>query len=104
MKLVAGVVTIGAAIVGGWYYRSRSTRRRGRILFTRFMGSVDDIYSRYKMNSSRCEAELIRLKDEILGNFKDGLIDEENFDTLAKRIERYLKEIREEIVGGTSPS
>ena len=98
VELMAGVVTIGAAIVGaaGWYYRTRSTRRRGTILFNRFLSSVDDVYSRFKMNSNRCEAELLRLKEEIFRDFKEGLIEGESFNTLDERIERYLREIREE--------
>jgi len=99
VELIAGVVTIGAAIVGaaGWYYRARSTRRRGTILYNKFLNSVDDVYSRFKLNSNRCEAELLKLKEEIFRDFKEGLIEGENFDTLDRMIERYLREIREEL-------
>lgn len=104
VELVAGVVTIGAAIVGaaGWYYRARSTRRRGTILYNKFLSSVDDVYSRFKLNSNRCEAELLRLKEEIFRDFKEGLIEDESFNVLDGRIDRYLREIREEIEGGAS--
>jgi hypothetical protein len=49
------------------------------------------------MNSVKCESELIRLRSEILQEFKDGILDEENYKILDKRIEFYLKEIREDI-------
>jgi hypothetical protein len=58
---------------------------------------VDDVYSRFKMNAIKCESELIRLKSEVLREFKEEIIDEENFELLDSRIEDYLKEIREEI-------
>ena len=99
VELVAGIVTIGAAIVGvgGWYYRARSMRRRGTILYNKFLNSVDDVYSRFKLNSSRCEAELLKLKEEIFRDFKEGLIEGESFNVLDGRIDRYLREIREEL-------
>jgi hypothetical protein len=99
IQTITGLITIGAAVVGtgSWFIRRRSAERRGRILISKRLEEVDDIYSRFKMNSIKCEAELIRLKGEILHEFKEGLIDEENFETLDKRIDKYLREIREEI-------
>ena len=99
LQTITGLLTVGAALVGvfGWVYRKRLMDRRGRILITKRLEEVDDIYSRFKMNSIKCEAELIRLKGEILHEFKEGLIDEQNFETLDRRIDTYLKEIREEI-------
>jgi hypothetical protein len=99
IQTITGLITIGAAVVGtgSWFIRRRSAERKGRILISKRLEEVDDIYSRFKMNSIKCEAELIRLKGEILHEFKEGLIDEENFETLDKRIDKYLKEIREEI-------
>jgi len=99
LQTITGLVTIGAAVVGvfGWMYRKRLMDRRVRILITKRLEEVDDVYSRFKMNSIKCESELIRLKGEILHEFKEGLIDEQNFETLDRRIDEYLKEIREEI-------
>jgi hypothetical protein len=99
IQTITGLITIGAAVVGAgsWFIRRRSAERKGRILIMKRLEEVDDIYSRFKMNSIKCEAELIRLKGDILHEFKEGLIDEENFETLDKRIDKYLREIREEI-------
>ncbi|MFQ6053670.1 MAG: hypothetical protein ACE5OO_05530, partial [Candidatus Bathyarchaeia archaeon] len=99
IELVTGVITIGAAGVGvaGWMARTRSTRRRKKVLFKKLMDGIDDVYSRFKMNTRRCEAELHRLKDEALDEFKEGMIDEDNYETLIKRIDEYMREVREEI-------
>jgi len=61
------------------------------------MDEVDDIYSRFKMNTRRCETELYRLKDDVLDDFKEGMIDEKNYKTLDKRIGDYMKEVKEQI-------
>ena len=99
IQTITGLVTIGAAVVGvgSWFISRRSAERRGRILIMKRLEEVDDVYSRFKMNSIKCEAELIRLKGDVLHEFKEGLIDEENFETLDSRIDKYLREIREEI-------
>ena len=83
--------------VGSWFYRKRTQSRRSRILIYKFMDEIDEVFSRYKMNAVRCESELLRLKSDVLDEFKGGVIDENNFETLDKRIDFYLKEIRDEL-------
>ena len=78
-------------------FRTRNVKRKGRILVKRFMNEVDNIYSRFKMNSIRCESELLRLKNDVLNEFKEGIIDEQNFKILDERIDHYLTEVREEV-------
>lgn len=99
IELITGVFSIGATIVGvgAWMFRTRNVKRKGRILVKRFMSEVDDIYSRFKMNSIRCELELLRLKNDVLNEFKEGIIDEQNFKILDERIDNYLSEVREEL-------
>lgn len=99
VELVAGIVSIGGAGIGlvGWLARTRSTKRRGRVLFKKILEEVDDAYGSFKMNSRRCEAELLRLKAEVLAGFKEGVIEEEDFHTLNARIDTYIKEVRKEI-------
>ena len=99
IEVVAGVVSIGAAGVGvvGWALRERSTRRRGRVLFRKLMEEVDNVYGSFKMNSRRCEAELLRLKGEVLAGFKEGVLEEESLHALEGRIEAYMRDVRKEI-------
>jgi len=99
IEQVATLITIGGAGVGvaGWMARTTSTRRRKKILYKKLMNEIDGIYSRFKMNARRCEAELHRLRDEVLDEFKEGTIDEDNYNTLDNRIEDYMKEIIEQI-------
>jgi len=96
---IATLISIGGAGAGvaGWMARRRSTGRRRKILFKKLMDEVDDIYSRFKMNTRRCETELYRLKDDVLDDFKEGMIDEKNYKTLDKRIGDYMKEVKEQI-------
>ena len=49
------------------------------------------------MNAIQCEAELYKLKDEVLDEFKEGMLDEDNHNILEQRIEKYMKEVREQI-------
>ena len=99
VELIAGIISIGAAALGivGWMTRTRSTRRKSRILFKKMMEEIDDVYSHFKMNARRCEAELLRIKGDVIAGFKDGLIEEEGFHTLDARIDEYVKEVRKEI-------
>ena len=99
IEVVAGVVSIGAAGVGvvGWALRERSARRRGQVLFRKLMEEVDNVYGSFKMNSRRCEAELLRLKGEVLAGFKEGVLEEESLHALEGRIEAYMSEVRKEI-------
>jgi len=99
IEVVAGVVSIGAAGVGvvGWALRERSARRRGRVLFRKLMEEVDNVYGSFKMNSRRCEAELLRLKGEVLAGFKEGVLEEESLHALEGRIEAYMRDVRKEI-------
>ena len=85
-------VSVGA---GGWLFRKYSARKRHKILFTKLMEDIDYIYTRYKMNTLRCETELYKSKNQVLEDFKQGLIDEEKYKLLDARIDNYLKEIEE---------
>ena len=96
---IATLISIGGAgaAVVGWMVRTRSASRRRKILFKNLMDEIDDIYSRFKMNARRCEAELYKLRDQVLDEFKEGAIDEDNYKVLDKRLDGYMKEIKEEI-------
>ncbi len=101
IERIATLITIGGATVGvvGWMLRTRSERRRRAILYKELLQGVDGIYTRYKMNARQCEAELYRFKEQMISEFKQGMITEENYNVLDGRIEEYLAEIREEILG-----
>jgi len=90
---VVGATAGVAALLAGWYYT-----RKKRKSISRFMTEIDDTYSSFKMKSRRCEAELYRLKDMVSDELKKGKIDENIYMVLEKRIEDYLKEIREQIL------
>ena len=61
------------------------------------MDEVDAVYSRFKMNAVQCEAELFKLKDDVLNEFKEGTINEDKHSVLEQRIEKYMKEVKEQI-------
>ena len=104
IERIATLITIGGATVGvvGWMFKTRSERRRRVILYKELIQGVDSIYTRYKMNARQCEAELFRFKEQVISEFKQGMITEENYNILDGRIEEYLTEIREEILGERS--
>jgi len=96
---LATILSIGGAIVGvaGWFIRHERMEKRRKVLFTKLLDEVESIYSRFKMNAVQCEAELYKLKNEVLDEFKEGTIDEDKHNILEQRIDEYLKEVRKEI-------
>jgi hypothetical protein len=110
IELITGLISIGAAgtAVAGWAIRTSRTSKRRKILFKRLVDEIDEIYSNFKMNARRCEAELQRLSGEVLDEFKDGMINENNYSALENRIDDYMREIKEQIekerTGGSSES
>jgi len=99
VEVIAGVISIAAAIIGsvGWVVRTQNAKKRRKILLKRLIERIDEAYSHYKMKARECEAELLRLREEVLTGFKDGVLDEDNFNVLNARIDDYMREIREEI-------
>ncbi len=49
------------------------------------------------MNTRQCEAELYKKREQVIDEFKQGMVTEENYKILEQWIEEYLKEIREEL-------
>lgn len=74
---------------------SLSNKKKQKFL-KKYFHEIDDVYSAFKMKGERCEAELYRLQDLIEHELKEGRIDENTFQLLEKRIEKYLKEIKEQ--------
>lgn len=99
MELITGFITIGAAGVAivSWMTRTQRARRKKKILFERFLGEVDSVHSDFKLNAHRCETEIHKLNNDVLGEFKQGMLDEEHYNTIIQRIEDYLKEVRKRI-------
>jgi len=99
IELITTCITIGGTAVGviGWFVRHERMEKRRKVLFKKLMDEVDSVYSRFKMNAIQCEAELYKLKDEVLDEFKQGTIDEDKHYTLEQRIVKYMKEVREQI-------
>ena len=99
IETIATMITIGGASVGaiGWMARTRSTSRRKKVLFKRLMDEIDDIFTRFKMNTVRCESELLRIRNDSMDEFKEGMLDEDKYDVLHLKIDGYLREIREQI-------
>jgi len=98
MEKAPTLITIGGAVVGvvGWVIRSRGQKKRKDVLFMELLDGIDSVYTRFKMNATNCEAELYKIKTQILTEFKQGMLDEKNFNILNDRIEKYMKEIRDE--------
>jgi hypothetical protein len=98
-EVVATLLSLGgaAAGVGGWMARHRSMEKKRKIVFQKLMDEIDTVYSRFKMNAVQCEAELYKLKDEVLEEYKEGTIDADKVDILEKRIEDYMEEVKDQI-------
>lgn len=53
------------------------------------------------MNASKCEAELLNLRERTFDDFSKDIIDEVKCQIILERIDGYLEEIRREINRGT---
>jgi len=94
-KDILGLLLAIASLVGGsfaWFMRRKKKERVKALL-----DEIDNIYSSFKMNARRCEAELLSLRERSLAMLKGGKIDESNYGLLKERINEYLQEIREQI-------
>jgi len=102
IERVATLLTIGGAIagVGGWALKARGDRRKRAILFSELMQGTDEAYERYKADTRQCEAELQRIKDRAINEYKKNLITEKDYHTLDEKIREHVRRIREE---GRSP-
>jgi len=65
--------------------------RRKRTRIKTLLDEIDSAYLSLKKNVGRCEAELYRLRDTVLEDYKNGKITEQSYDILNKRINEYLK-------------
>jgi len=99
IEQITMLISIGGAVVGagGWVVRHHGMEKKRKILFRKLMDEIDGIYSRFKMNSRLCETELLKIRDRVLDEFKEGVIDEDKYKILDKRIDDYMKEIKEQI-------
>lgn len=90
--VILAILGACAAIIGYFAQRKKSTVTTG------YFKDIDNAYTTFKMKGYRCEAELYRLRDIITEDFKQGNMDENAFQLLDNRIEKYLSEIRENII------
>lgn len=97
LREVVYLISILGTLIGvvSWGNRTRKERRKQEIVFNKILGEIDEIYTRYKVNSRRCETELIKLKNSVMDEFKQGIFDEDKFQILLDRIEQYINEIQE---------
>lgn len=87
--LFGTVVTVG--LVGGTWFRSRKRRD----IVKAFLAEIDDIYSRLKTDPKKCEEELHTLRNIILEGLTEGKINEDNYEVLDGRIDKYASELAE---------
>ncbi len=92
---VLGVLLAVISMAGGGLAWFMGHRKRGRVKV--LLDEIDNIYSSFKMNARRCEAELLSLREKSLGMLKRGKIDESNYGLLKERIDEYLQEVKEQI-------
>jgi hypothetical protein len=91
LQVILAVVGIAVSIilVGAAYYNS--CRKRGKL--KNLLDEIDEAFFRFKRNSRRCEAELYRLKDIVLEQYKSGIINEGSYVILNERIDDYISKL-----------
>jgi hypothetical protein len=89
LALIVSVVGVVLAI-SGYSFANKKKRK----YLKKYLHDIDDVYTSYKMKSRRCEAELFRLQDQIEDRLTAGNIDENTFQLLEGRIQKYMEEIK----------
>ncbi len=89
--IIGGVFTVIIAIVG-WHFTQRNKNTMGK-----YLTHIDTTYSSFKMNAQDCETELHKLRKSITEDLKKGKLEESSYAILEKRIDDYLKEVRDQI-------
>lgn len=93
---VIGVtIAVISSICGGVAWLAARMRKRE---LRKLLEELIKIYSKFKMNSRRCEVELYRLRDVALEKLKAGKINESSYAVIKERIDEYLHEIRSRII------
>lgn len=92
-EMIGVIIVIIAGIVG-WII---SRLVRGKT--AKYMSEIDGVYRKYNKNTNRCEAELTNLREKIDNDFKKGKLTDQALGILEKRIEKYSRELRSDIIG-----
>jgi hypothetical protein len=97
LREVVYLISITGTLIGviSWVNRNRKEHRKQEIVFNNLLSEIDDIYTRFGINSRKCETELIKLRNNVIDEFKQGVLDEDRLETLIDRIDQYLNEINE---------
>lgn len=96
---VAAIVSASVAVCSfAAYLVARRTQNRQKRHLKKLLDELDVVYTRFKMNAHRCEAELYRLKDIIATDLKEGRLEEQSYTILDKRLDGYMTEIQERII------
>ncbi len=91
-----GVIIV---VIGGAVGFLITKRKRSKT--SKYMQGIDEIYDKYKFNSTTCESELNKVEREIEEEFNKGKLTEANYNVLTRRIERHIGDIRKGIVSSS---
>jgi hypothetical protein len=96
--IVYGLSIIGTFVgIGGWITNRRNSKRKKELVFSKLLTDIDNVFTSFKTNSRKCEAELLNLREKVYSELSRDVIDEDNYRVLVERIEEYLVEIRNEL-------
>lgn len=91
---IVGILATLAAVIG-WLLT-----RKGRSRASGYIKNINETFNKYKNDAGKCEAELYKMKEGIEHDFSRGKISEESFSMLDSRIDKYLADVRQDIVKG----
>ena len=89
---LVAIIAAAAAIVG-WLL---SRRERGTT--AKYLKEINNAFNAYKNNTGKAESALYSLKEKIDRDFEQGKIKESAFSILDSRIDKYLSEVRKDVV------
>lgn len=93
VEFLALIISIIGLILGITGFTISNAKKKKSV--SKMINEIDNTFHTFKIKSKRCEAELYRLHDIVDEELKNGKIDESAYQLLVNRIEKYIKEIKE---------
>jgi len=86
---IVGLAVAVVTPVSVWLF---SRRRRSRLRF--LMRNIESTFTKFRSDVSKCEVALLLIKEEAQRDLEEGRITAEQFALIDKRLQEYLKELR----------
>ncbi len=95
-EFVGAIIAIFALSAGlvGWFLS-----RKERSKTSKYLKEINRAFNEYKGNAGKCEEALYGIKEKVERDFAHGRIKESAFSILDSKLDKYLSEVRKDMLG-----